>query len=343
MTSVERVTLALQGQKTDRAPVVPEIIQHSLEVTGIHHRQYSTDANALARAQIACQEKYGYDAVYVSSDNYILTEALGAKIILPEDEPPQLPRHLLDKIRADDLPAFSAQNGRVPVILEATRLCREHYGDNNVYIKTCIDSAPFSLAACLCGPENWMIALMDEDEEENVHALLDKCVQIAIDMGVAAAKAGAHAIAYGDSAAGLVSRDMYARFALPYARKANQAIQNATGLPVFYHICGSTRHIIDLMVETGAACLEIDSLMDMREAAKVAAGRGALEGNVSTIQAFLNGTPADVSREADALLDYFQNRGGFILGSACEIPRHSPSENVRALTLAAEQFPYEKE
>ena len=342
MTPFERVTLALEGKKTDRAPVIPEIIQHALEVSGMHHRQYSTDAEFLAKAQIEAQKKYRYDSVYISSDNYILAEALGAKITLPEDEPPQMRRHPLEHVSVSDLPAFDIHNGRIPVLLEATRLCREYYGDNDVYIKTCIDSAPFSIAACLCGSENWMLALMDEEEEDNVRALLDRCVEISAEMGVAAAKAGAHAIAFGDSPAGLVSRDLYAKYALPYAQQVIHAIHSATDLPVFYHVCGRTQHIIDLLAETDADCLELDSLIDMQEAVKATNGRCALEGNVSTIQAFLKGTPTDVRRESDALLGHFQNRGGFILGSACEVPRYSPQENVLELTLAAEQFPYER-
>ena len=344
MTSVERITLALQGRQTDRVPVIPEIIQHSLDIAGITHRTYSTDPEALARAQIAAQKKYGYDAVYVSSDNYILAEALGAAITLPDDEPPQMRGHLLEDLEEGtddvDLPAFDVHNGRIPVILEATRLCREYYGDNDIYVKTCIDSAPFSLAACLCGPEVWLMALMDE--EDYVPALLEKCVDIDVTMGIAAAEAGAHAIAYGDSAAGLISRQMYEEFALPYAQEATCRIREATGLPVFYHICGNANHIIDLMAETGADCLELDSMVDLKDAQKAVSGRCALQGNVSTIEAFLNGTPSDVRREADALLNWFQNDGGFILSSACEIPRYSPQENVNELTLAAKQFPYRR-
>ena len=65
-----------------------------------------------------------------------------------------------------------------------------------------------------------------------------------------------------------------------------------------------------------------------------------MEGNVSTIRAFLNGTPEDVRREAYVILDVYGNRGGLILSSACEIPRHSPTENVYALTRAAREYPY---
>lgn len=340
MTSVERIEKALRGEKSDRAPVIPEIIQHSMQVSGICHKLYSTDGEAMARAQIVCQRVYGYDAVYISSDNYILAEALGGEIMFASDDvPPQITKHPLAGDPGNELMPFDLKNGRIQVILDATRRCRAYYGDNNIYIKTCIDSAPFSLAACLCGPENWMVSLFDE--EEDAVRLLEKCTDIAIEMGVAAADAGAHAIAFGDSAAGLISREMYGRFALPFAQRAIKTIQKKTGCPVYYHICGNADHILDLMAETGADCLELDSMVNLRKAQKVVAGRCAIEGNVSTVEAFLNGTRDSVRKEADALLEHFGNRGGFILGSACEVPRYSPVENVQELVRAAVEFPYE--
>ena len=158
---------------------------------------------------------------------------------------------------------------------------------------------------------------------------------------MAAAKAGAHGLAFGDSAAVLINRSMYEEFALPYARQAISALKEQTGLPVFYHVCGNTRHILDLVVETGADCIEIDSMVPMALAKETAAGRCAVEGNVSTIEAFYQGTPEDVTREANAIIDLFGNRGGLILSSACEIPRHTSGENVRALTDAAWNYPYD--
>ena len=93
-------------------------------------------------------------------------------------------------------------------------------------------------------------------------------------------------------------------------------------------------------METGADCVEIDSMVPMALAKEMAAGRCAVEGNVSTIEAFYQGSAEDVIREANAIIDLFGNRGGLILSSACEIPRHTKRENVRALTDAALNYPY---
>lgn len=339
MNGYQRVMKALRLEPADRVAIIPELIQHNLEVAGQTHGAYSSDPKVMAQVILEGLKAYETDAVYVSSDNYLIVEAMGGKVRLPQDDPPVLLKTAVDCIEdAVELEPLDVTRGRIPVILEATRLLREKLG-NETFVKTCIDSAPFSAAAALLGPQEFMINLIDEPEL--CHDFLKICTESVIRYGMAAAEAGAHGLAFGDSASVLINRNMYAEFALPYAKQAIAELKAKTGLPVFYHVCGDTRHILDLMMETGADCVEIDSMVPMTLAKEAAAGRCAVEGNVSTIEAFYQGTPEDVTREANAIIDLFGREGGLILSSACEIPRHTKRENVRALTDAAWNYPYE--
>lgn len=338
MNGYQRVMKALHFEPADRVAIIPELIQHNLEVAGRPHGAYSSDPSVMAEVILAGLNAYETDAVYVSSDNYLIAEAMGGKVILPHDDPPVLQRHAVDCIEnAVELEPLDVTKGRIPVILEATRLLRQKLGDE-IFVKTCIDSAPFSAAAGIMGPQEFLISLIDEPEM--CYDFLEICTQSAIRYGVAAAEAGAHGLAFGDSSSVMISRTMYEQFSLPYAKRAVAALKEQTGLPVFYHVCGDTRHILDLMMETGADCVEVDSMVPMALAKETAAGRCAVEGNVSTIEVFYQGTAEDVTREANAIIDLFGNRGGLILSSACEIPRHTKRENVRALTDAAWNYPY---
>ncbi|MBR4991199.1 MAG: uroporphyrinogen decarboxylase family protein [Oscillospiraceae bacterium] len=338
MNGYQRVMKALRFEPSDRVAIIPELIQHNLEVAGQTHGAYSSDPNVMVQVILEGLKAYETDAVYVSSDNYLIVEAMGGKVRLPQDDPPVLLKTAVDCIEdAVELEPLDVTKGRIPVILEATRALRKILGDE-IFVKTCIDSAPFSAAAALLGPQEFMINLIDEPEL--CHDFLKICTESAIRYGLAAAKAGAHGLAFGDSASVLINRNMYQEFALPYAKQAIAALKEQTGLPVFYHVCGDTRHILDLMMETGADCVEIDSMVPMALAKETAAGRCAVEGNVSTIEAFYQGSAEDVIREANAIIDLFGNQGGLILSSACEIPRHTKRENVRALTDAALNYPY---
>ena len=339
MNGYQRVMKALRFEQTDRVAIIPELIQHNLEVAGKTHGAYSSDPGVMTEVILAGLKAYETDAVYVSSDNYLIVEAMGGKVRLQTDDPPVLLKTAADTIEeAVKLEPLDVTSGRIPVILDATRMLRETLGDE-VFIKTCIDSAPFSAAAAILGPQEFMMDLIDEPEL--CHEFLELCTASVIRYGIAAAEAGAHGLAFGDSPAVLISRAMYEEFALPYAKKAIAALKEKTGLPIFYHVCGDTRHILDLMMQTDADCVEIDSMVPMALAKEAAAGHCAVEGNVSTIEAFFQGTPEDVTREANAIIDLFGNQGGLILSSACEIPRHSKRENVRALTDAAWNYPYE--
>ena len=339
MNGYQRVMKALRFEPADRVAIIPELIQHNLEVAHQTHGAYSTDPQVMTQVILEGLKAYETDAVYVSSDNYLIVEAMGGKVKIQEDDPPILLKTAAGSIEeAVELEPLDVTRGRIPVILEATRLLREKLGDE-IFVKTCIDSAPFSAAAAILGPQEFMINLIDEPEL--CHDFLKICTESAIRYGLAAAKAGAHGLAFGDSASVLVNRSMYEEFSLPYAKQAIAALKEQTGLPVFYHVCGDTRHILDLMMQTGADCVEIDSMVPMALAKETAAGRCAVEGNVSTIEAFYQGTAEDVTREANAIMDLFGNRGGLILSSACEIPRHTKKENVRALTDAAWNYPYD--
>ncbi len=337
MTSVERILNAINGKEVDRVPVIPEMIQNLIEIAGGKHGKYSTDAEEMAKIVLNGQKFYGYDAVYVSTDNYILAEAFGGKMHFPEDEPPQLLEHPLEDTSLNNLILFSTNNGRIPVILEATRICREKLG-NDVFVKTNIDSAPFSAAASLRGPQNIMLDMYDNPSF--VKELLELCTDAIIAYGKAAANAGAHGIAFGDSVSSLLNAQAYEEFSLPFAQRAIKELKK-TGLPVFYHVCGDTNHIAELLIETEADCIEIDSLMSMKKMKELAQGRCCIEGNIHTIDSILNGTPEQVRQESYELIKLFGRQGGFILSSACEVPRHSPPKNILALTEAAISFPYD--
>ena len=53
MNGYQRVTRALRFEPTDRVPVVPELIQHNLEVAGKKHRAFSSDPAVMAEVILA--------------------------------------------------------------------------------------------------------------------------------------------------------------------------------------------------------------------------------------------------------------------------------------------------
>jgi len=334
MNPVERTLAAIRCEVCDRIPVIPLIIQHALEVARIPHARYSSDPEALASAQIAAWEAYGYDGFHITSDNYVVSEALGNRVFLPEDDPPQKVYACLSEKK--DLSAlrrdFSPENAaRMPVLIAATRIARERVG-GRAFLKANCDSGPFSVASTLRGAENLFFDLYDD--EQFVFDLMEIAAESVVRYARALAAAGADAITYGESTGSLVSRGMFEKFILPLNRHVVGEIKR-TGLPVFYHMCGKVDHLVDLMAQTGADVLELDSFTDLKAAYEKTNGKVCIEGTVDTVSTLLRGTSRAVYEESRGVIEIAGGRG-LILSSGCEVPRKTPPENVRAMLRAAE-------
>ncbi|HBE77755.1 MAG TPA: hypothetical protein DDW65_08210 [Firmicutes bacterium] len=335
MNSYTRTMAAIYGETYDRTPVIPLIIQHALYIAKIPHREYSTNGSKMAEAQLFALRNYDYDGFHITTDNQIISEVLGCNIFLPFDEPPQYRKRILqDNAELKQLKTgFNpAKDGRMPVVLNATKICRE-YIKNNFFLKVNCDSGPFSVAAALRGEENFFRDLYDD--EQYVYDLLDICTEAVIKYAKAIADSGAHAITFGDSTAGLIGGKMYEKFALPFEQRVIQSIKDI-GLPAFMHICGNTRGIIDLMADSGANVLEIDTLTDLPTAYQKTDYRICLEGNIHPSAILLQGTAQSVYDESIKCIR--ESKGKYlILSSGCEVPRFTPEENIKAMIRAAQE------
>jgi uroporphyrinogen decarboxylase len=149
-------------------------------------------------------------------------------------------------------------------------------------------------------------------------------------------KAGVDAIVMGEAMASpnVISPKLFERFVLPYDRRV---IEAGGGVPFFLHVCGDSTLIIDLMVQTGARFLEVDSQVDLAEIRRRHGNRVGIRGNVSPML-LLNGTPEEVEGEGRRCIRSAAQGGGFILGSGCEVPRNTPPENLKAMVRAAEKY-----
>ena len=335
LNSYRRTIDAIDHKKPDRVPVIPLIIQYALNLSKISHREYSSNGRKLAEAQIQSLRRHQYDGIHITTDNQIISEAFGCAIYLPHDEPPQYKSRVLGE--AKDLSKLNRidplNSGRMPVILTATRLAREELG-NDYFIKTNCDSGPFSVAAALRGEEQFFIDLYEDPQF--ALDLLDICSEAVISYGKVIADHGAHGITFGDATSGLISREHYQQFALPFARRVISELR-CTGLPVFYHICGNTTHILDLMCDTGADVLEIDHLVDLQFVRDTLGDKVCVEGNVDPTGILLQGTPSQVFEESLKCIEKAGQNGGLILSSGCEVPRYTPPMNVDQLLAASRQ------
>lgn len=335
MSATERVSRAIARRQPDRVPTVALMIHHAIRLARLGYDQCARDPAMLVRAHLEAWKAYGYDGFHVTCDNWVLPAALGCGVQFFPDQPPTASARVLadTKDLARLTPVRTGTEGRLGFKVEATRLAREAVGDR-CHLRTCFDSGPFSLATALRGIEQLMIDCLDDPPF--VLDLLEICTDAVIRFARACGGAGCHALTFGDSTAGLLSRPMYERFAYPYQKRVIAGLKDL-GLPVFLHICGDTSHIQDLMAATGADGLEVDYQHDIASCRRRTADRVCLQGNIAPAAVMLAGTPEQVAQACQQAIVQSDPAGGFILSAGCEIPRDTPPANLHAMVQSARQ------
>ena len=337
MTGLERITAALAGKQPDAVPIMLHNFMMAARQAGLTQAQYRSDPGNIARAFIESVQRYDYDGIVVDIDTTTLAGALGAEIDYPRDEAARCRRGCLDDLSAvADLPEPNiGADEHVQIWLEAVRLLKQHFGDE-ICIRGNCDQAPFSLACMMREPQNWMMDLLDADNQHNVVALLEYCTEVTARFIRLMAETGAHVISNGDSPAGpaMISPAMYRQFALPYEKRI-VAESHAAGLPYMLHICGDTTEILDDIIDSGADAMELDYETDVIGARDRMKDRMCFVGNIDPSGVLALGTVADVERETARLIEVFAQTPRFILNAGCAIPPNTPSENLEAMIRVA--------
>jgi uroporphyrinogen decarboxylase len=203
--------------------------------------------------------------------------------------------------------------------------------------------SPFSQLMELLDYTNGLIALLDDPEK--VLACLDRLTEGSIELACGHVRAGAHAVLISSAfaGAGLISREHYETFVLPFERRVIDGIQARHRVPVYTHTCGAIGDRLDLMEAThtnGIDTLDPPPLgtVDLVEAKRQTAGRLFIKGNVDPVHTVLLGTPDDVRAAARERIRIAAPGGGYILSTACSVAPAAPPANVMVLREEAETW-----
>ncbi|HEU0142689.1 MAG TPA: uroporphyrinogen decarboxylase family protein [Bryobacteraceae bacterium] len=340
MNGYQRIAAVLGGKPPDRVPVMLHNFLMAAREAGVCMREYRRSPRAIARCFIESVERYGYDGVVVDVDTATLAGAVGVPVDYPDDAPARCSGEgkigSLEEV-ADLTPPNLQKDAGIETWLEATAILKRHFGDE-VYIRGNCDQAPYSLAASMRSPEEWMMDLMDEANHERAHKLLAWCTGAVSEFIRLMAATGAHMVSNGDSwgSPDLVSPRLYREFALPHEKSVVSAAHVA-GKPYFLHICGKTDRILPDMVSTGADGLEIDYKTDVRLAHDTLRSTTVFIGNLDPSGVLANGTAALVEEKTRELLRVFSDTPRFILNAGCAIPADTPPDNIKAMIQTARE------
>jgi len=335
MTGKERILAAIRGKESDRVPVFPLAHYFTASVTGISVKDFATDADRMASALLAGYERFGWDGIQPGSDVAVEAEALGSELNYPEDAPPYVVRPALeDPARLAQLkPPNPLRDGRMPIIVGATRICAREAG-KDAFIGPFM-MGPLNCASQIRGVENLMTDILDRPEF--VDALFDFCTAFLIDFGKALIDAGADAVFLGEALCSprMISPRFYAGTVVPRQQRLICALKEYAPVRIALHVCGNVTKIMPAMIETGADILDLDWAVDMGAAKRMCARRVAIRGNIDPATVLLQGTPELVYAKSREVIEAAGAGGGLILGSGCDVALGTPHTNMHAMVTAA--------
>jgi uroporphyrinogen decarboxylase len=341
-SSRERVLRAIRFEPTDCAAVAPYMYDVAAQHAGIALRTYYTRGDVMARAQLGLHADLQQDVIAVGSDNYYIAEGFGCDVVYHDNQLPTLQRPALkdlNEVFELEVPTPET-DGRMPVMLEAIRTVKQAVGDE-IAIRS-PGTGPFALASYLIGSEQWLyeIAMVEAGMPEAKEAAIRHALGLATDalvrFGKSCLAAGADILHCGDSLAScnVIAPATYQRFVLPYQQEVFAAWKQAGAPASLLHICGNSTPVLSQYAETGADVIEIDNDVDLSEARRLIAGRAAVMGNMHTVNELWRAS-RDVARQAANRCLRSGGKRGFVLGSGCIVPRHTPLVNLREMVRAA--------
>lgn len=338
MTGMERLSAAINGTAADRIPVFCNLLDQGALHLGMPLKEYYSNGENVATAQLQMREKYGYDNLW--SLFYVGKEAelLGCtKIIYANDGPPNVGEMVIKKL--DDIaklqvpedltchPAFKEE-------LKCLRILRKEAGGK--YPICAYVTATMTLPALLMGMEHWMDLLFcgPEDLREE---LLKKCHAFFVKEVQAYRDAGADLLLYSNpfGSTEFVPMRYLMERSMPWIER-DIAAGGVTGM-VYY--CGSARFnkVIDAVFQrTGIGAYYLSPLDDVAEGKEIIAGRGLCCGTINDIR-MIDWRPDKVRQEVKRIVEAGKPGGKFLFGPLL-MPLAIPEENIRVMLEAAYQY-----
>jgi uroporphyrinogen decarboxylase len=294
------------------------------------------DPDKLAQCWIAAIEEFDYDWAWLQVDDCFEFEPLGVgckgegDILRATCEYLPAEAATLKKLRMPD----PKKDGRMPILLEAIRKIRAHFGDR--VLVTGRTAGPFSSVALLYGIQETMMLMLTEPQ-----LLRDTCeffVELQTIWGIAQFEAGAHALWLGDCNAmsNLVSLKQYTDFAFEPCKRVVDAYRKAGGL-TFAHNSEIRLPYLEKQAEMKPDVLSMGPEADLAEVKKALGRKIALCGNIDQVKHLMNGSPQEVADETVRIMEIGKPGGGYIFNTGDMVPRDVPEDNMCTMMRAARQ------
>ena len=335
-TKKERMLASFRFERPDRVPCYLNNALSTSRVVGLKIGEMVINADKFSNALITAYEKFGYDAVRITSDVAVEAEAMGGIAVYPEDSAVFIRKHPIqseadiDHLRMPD----PSTDGRMPLMLDVIRKVRRHVGEDG-FISASV-MGPMNLASQLLGVGEFLEMLVCEPEL--LEKVLDFTAEVTVEWGMAEVAAGADLITIGEAVCSCKTMGprFYKEVGAKYHKRVIDEFNRRGQYLQTIHICGPIDEILVDIADTGAASLDIDAPVNFGLSRARLGKRLTMIGNIAPVE-ILNSAPDRITELCQSFLQEKEGLG-MILSSGCNIPAGSPEENIHAIVNAAKTF-----
>ena len=166
MNGKERVLAMLDGHPVDHLPLMPITMMLAADLAGVSYRDYASDHEVLAEAQVAVAQAFGFDHVSAISDPAREVSELGGAVAWFDDQPPAIvessasweTRRGSKTLKQPDM----AAPGRLRDRIEAVLRLRQMTGQTRI-VEGWVEG-PCAMAADLRGLNTLMLDFQDDPD-----------------------------------------------------------------------------------------------------------------------------------------------------------------------------------
>ncbi|NQU86295.1 MAG: uroporphyrinogen decarboxylase [Mariniphaga sp.] len=326
MKGLELIKKAFGLEKVERIPWVPFVGVHGGHLIGIDAENYLKSSEAIIRGTSLAIEEYNPDGIPVVFDLQVEAEILGCKLKWAPHNPPAVISHPLSEgIKLDELQLPTKKDGRIPIILEATKALRKKYPDVALYG---LITGPFTLALHLMGTDVFMKLYEDPDQ---MNAIMKFCTNVGLKMAEFLMDAGCDIIAVVDPMTSQIDPLSFETFVTPFVIPIFDFIRKKEKLSSFF-VCGHAQQNIEAMCDCKPDNVSIDENIPLDFVKEIALKKGiSFGGNMKLTVVLLMGNEDDAREDALNCLD-IGGKTGFILAPGCDLPMDTPPENIKAVS-----------
>jgi len=336
MTGKERIQKTFKLEPTDVIPWVPFVGVHGASLIGVNATAFLHSADHIVEGISKAVELYQPDGIPVLFDLQLEAELLGCQLKWAEENPPAVISHpLLEGKSIEELLVPEISEGRLPIVMDATRRLRARHPDLALYG---LIAGPFTLALHLLGTDIFMKLF---EEPEYVSKLFLFCEKVAKRMADYYIEAGCDVIAVVDPMTSQIDPVTFETFVSPPMTKIFRHIREKGALSSFF-VCGHAQQNIEVMCGCKPDNISIDENIPLDYVKDIALRHNiSFGGNLQLTVVLLMGTTEDAAFNALDCIELGGERG-FILAPGCDLPMATPPENLIAVTKLVKD-PYEQQ